>query len=240
MEFYTGIIKDNSPVHQHKYYEVNICISGTGVTYSEDTSVNLKPGTIVITPPDYTHWTETLNAAERIHICGTFDRFFNFTSMKVLEDNGECEGISLAKMIYSNRHENTEYVNSLCNALAHYILQNLNTENQLYSAIREISNEISENFSDYNIDICQILNQSGYAEDYIRNKFKKMTGKTPVEFLTKIRIRHACYLIDTYHNAWSLNEIAEKCGYADYVYFSRRFKQIMGMSPKKYLDTQNR
>ena len=29
-------------------------------------------------------------------------------------------------------------------------------------------------------------------------------------------------------------EIAEKCGYTDYVYFSRRFKQITGISPREY------
>jgi len=239
MNFYTGIINQNSPIHQHKYYEVHICISGTGTTYSEDSSVNLKPGTIVITPPDYTHYTETDNNAERIHICGSFDRFFSFGSMKVLSDNSKNEGTKLAKMIYDNRYSNTEYVNSLCIAFAHFILQNLDTDNQLNLAIREISDYISENFSDFNIDLRKILIKSGYAEDYIRNRFKKMTGKTPTEFLTEIRIRHACYLIYTYHNAWSLNELAEKCGYTDYVYFSRRFKQIMGMSPKRYKDMQN-
>lgn len=62
------------------------------------------------------------------------------------------------------------------------------------------------------MDLCEILNKSGYAEDYIRARFKYITGKTPVEFLSKVRISHACVLMDTYKSALTLNEISEKCG----------------------------
>ena len=31
-------------------------------------------------------------------------------------------------------------------------------------------------------------------------------------------------------------EIAEKCGYTDYIYFSRKFKQITGKSPRAYME----
>ena len=68
---------------------------------------------------------------------------------------------------------------------------------------------------------------------------KQMTNKTPIEFLTHMRIRHACYLMDVFKNALSLAEIAEKCGYTDYIYFSRRFKQQMGVSPRAYKGASN-
>jgi AraC-like DNA-binding protein len=80
-----------------------------------------------------------------------------------------------------------------------------------------------------------LLTKSGYAEDYIRAKFREITGYTPVEFLTKVRISQACSLIDMYGNSLQLSEIAEKCGYTDYVYFSRRFKALTGISPREYL-----
>ena len=39
---------------------------------------------------------------------------------------------------------------------------------------------------------------------------------------------------DIYQDNLSLSEIAEKCGYLDYVYFSKKFKSVMGLSPREY------
>ena len=33
----------------------------------------------------------------------------------------------------------------------------------------------------------------------------------------------------------ALIEIAEKCGYTDYVYFSKKFKSVTGVAPRTYL-----
>ena len=137
-------------------------------------------------------------------------------------------------MICDNRLSDSEYVTALVNAFTHFLLRNIKVEDEVFSSIREITEKITENFYDYNLDLNSLLNNSGYSEDYIRAQFKKITGTTPTEFLTKVRISHACYLIDTYKTAFSLADVAEKCGYNDYVYFSRRFKQVMGISPRKY------
>ena len=91
---------------------------------------------------------------------------------------------------------------------------------------------------DSELNIGQLLRSSGYAEDYIRAQFKKITGKTPGRFLTEIRIKHACYMMEAYGSVLTLNEIAEKCGYTDYVYFSKRFKEITGSTPRHYTKTE--
>ena len=106
----------------------------------------------------------------------------------------------------------------------------------LDSAVTKIVEKINDNFYRYDIDVCSLLKESGYAEDYIRAQFKKITGQTPVEFLTKVRISHACYLIGIYRNSIPLSDISYKCGFLDYIYFSRKFKQIMGVSPRKYME----
>ena len=68
----------------------------------------------------------------------------------------------------------------------------------------------------------------------IRSCFKVATGKTPNEFLTDVRIKHACFLINIYHNELSLAEISERCGYLDYIYFLKKFKSVTGVSPREY------
>lgn len=225
-----------STVHKHSAYEIIVHISGRGILHTEEKDFNVSPGKIIIVPPGTFHNAIADEEMIRIYICGDFNQIFNLSSTVIISDNAERDGASLAKMIYNNRYENPDYVASLCNAFAHFLVQNLKMDDDIGTAIREIIYEITNNFSDCNINLCHILHKSGYSEDYIRSQFKKHTKKTPTEFLSDIRIRHARYLIDIYRNTLPLCEIAEKCGYTDYVYFSRKFKQITGISPQKYKD----
>lgn len=137
-------------------------------------------------------------------------------------------------MIYDNRYGNSAYLASLCTAYVCFLLQRVETDSLLQNVIQKIVFDISRQAFDSQIDLALILSRSGYSEDYIRSCFKKITGKTPHEFLTDIRIRHACFLIDIYHGERSLSAISEQCGYLDYVYFSKKFKSVMGVSPKEY------
>ena len=237
MDYIVNLIKDISPPHKHKNYEIIIYTKGCGVFCSGEKDIEVSPGKIIIIPPGVVHQSSKLNACfERIYISGDFNHIFNLTSPAVIIDNANGEGLELAKMIYRNRFSNHEYIAALINAFMHFILDRIKMENEVFLAIKQITEEITDNFYNYDMDLCSLLKKSGYSEDYIRAQFKKITGKTPTEFLTETRISHACYLIDTYRNSISLNEISEQCGYTDYIYFSRRFKQVIGVSPRKYKD----
>lgn len=237
MNFLINLAKDPSAPHKHAYYEIVVFTKGNGVFHASENDIGVSPGKIIIIPPHTIHYsTKNVEDFERIYIGGDFNQFFNMDTPTVILDNSENEGALLAKMLYRNRYSTPEYVSTLVNAFTHFLLKNIKMENSIFSATKNIAEEISNDFYNCNIDLCSILAKSGYAEDYIRAQFKKIMGKTPTEFLTHIRINHACYLIDTYRHSLSLSEIAEKCGYTDYVYFSRRFKQITKVSPRKYLD----
>lgn len=235
MSFLINTIKEESPPHKHKNYEVIAYTKGSGVLYTQGKDIEVYPGKIVIVPPDTVHCsTKTGTDFERIYINGEFNQVFYLDSVTVVLDNSENEGLQLAKMICVNRYDG-EYVAALINAFTHFLLRNIKMEEKIFLATKEIVTKISNDFYNSSIDLNDLLKNSGYAADYIRAYFKKIMGKTPTEFLTEIRINHACYLIDTYKNLFSLADVAERCGYNDYVYFSRRFKQVMGVSPRKYM-----
>lgn len=73
---------------------------------------------------------------------------------------------------------------------------------------------------------------TGYSSSQISLIFRKHTGASPMEYLNRLRIRHACYLLD--FSDMKINQICYKTGISDPYYFSRLFRKVMGMSPKEY------
>ena len=235
MNYLINMATTETDFHQHNEYEVVICTKGEGIfTFAEEFS--FTPGSIMVIPPKVVHKITISEDLERIFVRGDFDHLFSLTAPVVLMDNAEHEGIMLAKMMYKNRFATPEYLAALIDAFMLFLMQSIKTEDRLHMAITHIINQITVSFYDCDIDLKSLLEDSGYAEDYIRACFKKTTGKTPNEFLTQVRIRHACCLIDIYGRDMPLSEIAEKCGYTDYVYFSKKFKTITGVSPRKYME----
>ena len=234
MNYLINMATSISDYHQHNEYEIVICTTGDGV-FSCTEDIPVCRGSIAIVPPKASHKFYNSGTLERIYIRGDFNHLFSLTEPVVLQDNPEQEGLMLANMLYKYRFASQEYLAALIDAYMHHLMQSVKTEDRLHMAITQIIDGITNNFYDYHIDLKSILEGSGYAEDYIRAQFKKATGKTPNEFLTHVRIRHACFLIDIYGNVMPLSEIADKCGYTDYVYFSKKFKAITGVPPRQYV-----
>ena len=222
------------PMHTHKNYEIMMYLEGKGYMNTDRGRVPFSPGTIIIVPPNIRHGSVSQSGFKNISIEGEFDRCLCFNEVKSLSDNESQEGKTLAHIIYVNRYGKSAYIASLCSAYICFIMQRLELDSTMQRSVQKVISEISQNAFDSQINLPLILSKSGYSEDYIRFCFKHTTGKTPNEFLTDIRIRHACFLIDVYRDELSLNEISERCGYSDYVYFSKKFKSILGVSPREY------
>lgn len=62
--------------------------------------------------------------------------------------------------------------------------------------------------------------------------FRRHTGFAPIDFLIRLRVQHACRLLDT--TKLSVGEIAELVGYRDPYYFTRCFRRVMGCAPRRY------
>ena len=63
-------------------------------------------------------------------------------------------------------------------------------------------------------------------------EYKRQTGQTPMQAFQRIKVSHACYLLDISDD--TLARIAARLGYDDPYYFSRLFKKVMGVSPGHY------
>lgn len=222
------------PLHSHDGYEIIYYFKIDGELQTDQENSPLSSGMISILPPNTMHRSDSKDGFTAIAMRGPFGNLLQFKKPMVINDNADHDAEALIRMIYRNRFNSDDYLTTLIQAFLHFILQNTQPEDSLTRAVRKIANELSERFYDCDLSPTNLLKESGYAEDYIRAHFKKVMGATPNGFLNTLRIDHARYLIEVYHSALALSEISERCGFTDYVYFSKKFKELVGLSPKEY------
>lgn len=67
---------------------------------------------------------------------------------------------------------------------------------------------------------------------YLSNMFKKETGFTLTDYVTRKRIQHALHLL-RYTNL-QIQAVAQHCGISDVGYFTKLFKKFTGQTPSQY------
>ena len=98
---------------------------------------------------------------------------------------------------------------------------------RIAKVISHIESNISKEFT--NESLAGIANMATNAFSRI---FKEYTGSTLQNFIKKKRIHKASLLL--LHSNHSIDEIAEKTGFANRYHFTRIFKKVRGHAPAKY------
>jgi hypothetical protein len=181
-DFFISITKTGTkkyPLHQHPKWEIMYYLKGEGYLATQNENIPFKPGGIIIVPPGVTHGSVSQNGFVNISIGGDFSHLLLFDYISVQMDNENRNGERLARLIYDNRYVNIDYLSALCSTYAQFLLHNSNPKKRIIQAIRNIIEQVSASFTDPCFDITALLNQSGYAEDYIRAEFKKSICLSP-------------------------------------------------------------
>lgn len=79
------------------------------------------------------------------------------------------------------------------------------------------------------IKIADIGKQFCISNCYLSHKFKELTGFSPKQYLTSVRLKNAAYML--YHTHDTVNKIAVSCGFSDSNSFIRAFKQHYNCLP---------
>lgn len=89
-----------------------------------------------------------------------------------------------------------------------------------------------ENNYHTDIRITDIAQHICVDDQYLYNLFTERLGISPKQFLNKLRIDRACYLLQK--TSLSVSEIGDSVGYRDSLAFSAFFKRHMGVAPQVY------
>lgn len=74
------------------------------------------------------------------------------------------------------------------------------------------------------------------SKSYLSRIFKEETGESLTGFINKVRIDRAKLML--LGNETALIEVASQCGFEDQSYFTKVFKRLVGVSPKRYRESR--
>ncbi len=98
---------------------------------------------------------------------------------------------------------------------------------KIYPAIKYINDHLAEKISLEGM--CEMLCLDKY---YLCKLFKKSTGMTFTQYLTRMRIQYAEHLLTATDK--SVTDIALECGFSTVQYFNTVFNKVKGCSPRAF------
>ena len=90
---------------------------------------------------------------------------------------------------------------------------------------------INQNYNN-NISIPELAKIENLSVSRYNTLFNKVTGISPVQYITNMRLTSACDLL--VNTDLPIKQIAQMVGYTDAHFFSRIFRSKIGTSPAAY------
>ena len=200
-----------------------------------------KKGNFVIFPPKY-HYQFAGNPPTyylSIHFTGSYaDRFLTecgFNNLPcIIDSEFSVEMHNKCKKLIDTFLSNEPLAIQLCASILQEIilyiakieLDKVNTS-PLKASLKYIHSFYTNKIDIPNLAKIENLSYSRYV-----TKFKKQTGKSPNEYIIDLRLQLAKNLLES--TVMSIKQISERIGYTDQYFFSRLFKNHMGMSPRAF------
>ncbi|MCB0124536.1 MAG: helix-turn-helix transcriptional regulator, partial [Caldilineaceae bacterium] len=82
------------------------------------------------------------------------------------------------------------------------------------------------------VSLTELAAETNLSRYHLLRTFRNTIGMPPHAYQESLRIRHAQKLLA---NATPLAEVAYAVGYSSQAHFTQRFKQIIGVTPGKYV-----
>ncbi len=82
------------------------------------------------------------------------------------------------------------------------------------------------------LQVATLAAQVNVSPSHFFALFRRQVGCAPIDYFIRLRMRHACRLLD--ETTLNVKEVAAALGYDDQFYFSRVFKAVNNVSPSRY------
>ncbi len=236
------------------YYKTNFalhyCLKGKGTFTINNKTYDVGPGDVFLIPPNvvvkyiqdkedpWTYiWYEFCgkSAYELLDRAGLTEKqpvyhttteniceplLSTLTSLDEINEDLVCTGniyLFLSKLIEERRAE----------------LQVVSSKHKVI--LTDIIKYIDNNFSNSWISLEEISNRFHLNKSYLTRIFKAKTNVTVSKYILMLRINKACELLHS--PELSIKTVAYSVGFNDALYFSKKFKEVMGFPPTGFHST---
>jgi len=100
--------------------------------------------------------------------------------------------------------------------------------------VEKLTAIVLSNISDPDMDVTFLINKMGVSRSLLHLKLKGLVDSSTTEFIRSVRLREAVKLISS--GKCNISEAAYETGFSSPAYFTRRFKEHYGKSPRDYFD----
>lgn len=98
--------------------------------------------------------------------------------------------------------------------------------------LSKIQETIEQHIGEPDFNVATLADNMNMSRSTLMRKIKVITGKTPLQFIRDIKIELACQMLK--NHTTSVSEVANRLGYTDSDYFSKTFRESVGMSPSEW------
>lgn len=232
--------------HSHQFTEIFFITSGSGQIQIENETIPVHAGSLILIGPQVLH-TEFSNPSDPLnyYVLGVEGLKINThrpVEYSVVNSSASASSIRLCfENILTEMHNKKKCYEEICQ---HYLaililliyrkdhiscelVEPLNSSRECHKARRYIE----ENYHD-KITLNSLADSCNITKYYLSHQFTELYGKSPIAYLTEVRISAAKDLLTT--TSYSIEEIAGSTGFSSSSYFSQTFQKICHVSPQQY------
>lgn len=230
------------PAHEHHSWEIVYYVRGTVHLTVGDQTYVCEPGSLVFQPPGLAHQEDCQEGyANYFFTVGHFNLPFRKTViLRDLADRPMQQ--ILSQMLYlfhthSGKWQRT--IETLLEVLNQYVAS-LMDQPVRQPLVEQFIYTLVDNMGNEQFSLQAAMTGLPMSSDHFRVLFTRETGKAPLQYLTDLRIQHACSLLmaDLNNRHLAIQTVSRQCGFTDPYYFSRVFRRQVGLSPRQWLRLQ--
>ncbi len=235
--------------HSHQFTEIFFIKSGSGYMKIENETVPVKADSLVLIGAQVLH-TEFSNASDPLdyYVLGveglkiSTDRPAEYS---IVNSPASAPSLRLCfESILEEMYNKKKCYEEICQHYLAILILSIYRKDQISCELAEPLNSsrechkarryMEENYQD-KITLSSLAENCNITKYYLSHQFRALYGKSPIAYLTDIRISAAKDLLTT--TSYSIEEIAGSTGFSSSSYFSQTFQRLCHISPQQFRKT---